>query len=156
KTAVPPPRPASAHPLQNPGPEPFPTSPPAWWREAPACRGVAPPACTGRPFMSSQPSPRGRGIAARVALVAVLLAAAAGVAFAGYKLFPPRPPGGPPPGVEPEVAGKQLYDAHCAACHGDKGDGQGPAARFLYPRPRDFTENRFRLVTTVNGVPSDD
>jgi len=52
--------------------------------------------------------------------------------------------------------GPALYAQHCAACHGDKGDGQGPAARFLYPKPRDFRAGRFRLVSTTNGVPTAD
>jgi mono/diheme cytochrome c family protein len=52
--------------------------------------------------------------------------------------------------------GRELYLAHCVACHGEKGDGRGPALRALYSRPRDFGEARFRLVTTTNAVPSDD
>jgi mono/diheme cytochrome c family protein len=54
------------------------------------------------------------------------------------------------------AAAKQLYDNHCAACHGENGDGDGPAARFLYPKPRNFRLARFRLVTTTNRQPSDD
>lgn len=48
----------------------------------------------------------------------------------------------------------QLYGQHCAACHGDKGDGIGLAARFVFPKPRDFRAGRFRLVSTSNGVPT--
>jgi mono/diheme cytochrome c family protein len=54
------------------------------------------------------------------------------------------------------AAGKQLYGNYCVQCHGDKGAGDGPAARYLYPKPRNFTSGKFRLVTTVNRVPSDD
>ncbi|MBI1732877.1 MAG: c-type cytochrome [Gammaproteobacteria bacterium] len=38
--------------------------------------------------------------------------------------------------------GKRLYDGNCAVCHGEKLDGQGPAAEgFRYPiRPADFTD----------------
>jgi mono/diheme cytochrome c family protein len=60
--------------------------------------------------------------------------------------------------VQPAAAmtrGERLYGAHCAACHGEAGDGDGPAAAMLYPRPRDFREGNFRLVTTTNRVPSD-
>jgi mono/diheme cytochrome c family protein len=35
--------------------------------------------------------------------------------------------------------GKKVYDTNCAACHGFKGDGKGPAAATLNPRPTDFT-----------------
>ncbi|MBX7106435.1 MAG: c-type cytochrome [Gemmataceae bacterium] len=52
--------------------------------------------------------------------------------------------------------GKALYQTHCAACHGDLGDGNGMAARFLYPRPRDFTAAEFRLVSTTNLLPTDE
>lgn len=55
----------------------------------------------------------------------------------------------------PALTGAELYAQHCAACHGDKGDGQGLAARFLYPKPRDFGEGKFRIVSTVNSKPSD-
>src|SRR5262245_30716479 len=57
---------------------------------------------------------------------------------------------------ESATNGKLLFDRHCAACHGEKGDGNGVAARFLYPKPRDFTKPSFRLVTTTNLKPSDD
>lgn len=52
--------------------------------------------------------------------------------------------------------GQMLFRTHCAACHGDQGDGNGVAAKFLYPRPRDFTAAEFRLVTTTNLIPTDD
>ncbi len=52
--------------------------------------------------------------------------------------------------------GEALYRAQCAACHGETGRGDGKAAYLLYPKPRDFTQVRFRLVSTVNRVPSDD
>jgi len=55
-----------------------------------------------------------------------------------------------------EDAGRGLYLQHCAACHGEQGNGQGIAARFLNPKPRDFRAGRFRLLSTVNGVPTPD
>ena len=33
-------------------------------------------------------------------------------------------------------------------------DGQGVATRFLFPKPRNFRTSKFRLVSTVNGVPA--
>jgi mono/diheme cytochrome c family protein len=50
--------------------------------------------------------------------------------------------------------GQQLFARHCAACHGEKGDGKGIAATFLFPKPRDFRAGRFRLVSTNNNVPT--
>jgi putative copper export protein/mono/diheme cytochrome c family protein/peroxiredoxin len=35
--------------------------------------------------------------------------------------------------------GLQLYDDHCAVCHGTEGYGDGPAAAVLRPRPADLT-----------------
>jgi len=50
--------------------------------------------------------------------------------------------------------GTRLFRQHCAACHGANGNGQGIAAAYLYPKPRDFTAGKFRLVSTTNGIPS--
>ncbi len=52
--------------------------------------------------------------------------------------------------------GRRLFERHCAGCHGTRGDGQGPAARFLFPKPRNFRLAKFRIVTTENKVPSDE
>jgi mono/diheme cytochrome c family protein len=38
-----------------------------------------------------------------------------------------------------QAEGKKLFDADCAACHGQKGKGDGPAAVALTPKPRNFT-----------------
>jgi len=53
------------------------------------------------------------------------------------------------------ATGKQLYANYCSACHGEKGDGNGPAAKYLNPKPRNFGEGKFRLISTVNGRPTD-
>lgn len=34
--------------------------------------------------------------------------------------------------------GKTAYTTNCAACHGDKGDGNGVAGQALNPKPRDL------------------
>jgi mono/diheme cytochrome c family protein len=51
--------------------------------------------------------------------------------------------------------GSELYALHCATCHGPRGAGDGTAAYLLSPAPRDFTQARFRLVSSVNGAPTD-
>ena len=49
-----------------------------------------------------------------------------------------------------------MYGARCVGCHGPKGDGNGPAATFLFPRPRDFTLGVFKFRTTPSGsLPTD-
>jgi len=55
------------------------------------------------------------------------------------------------------VAGKVLFSANCASCHGDTGSGNGPAAAALAPSPTNFhlkkpTEERAWEVLG-NGVP---
>jgi mono/diheme cytochrome c family protein len=44
------------------------------------------------------------------------------------------------------VAGRKFYDANCATCHGVKGDGQGPRAYFINPKPRIFTSTESRAI----------
>jgi len=52
--------------------------------------------------------------------------------------------------------GKAVYEARCVGCHGVRGDGNGPAATFLFPRPRDFTVGVFKFRTTPSGsLPTD-
>src|SRR5581483_5082460 len=52
--------------------------------------------------------------------------------------------------------GKEVYHEHCVGCHGEQGDGNGPAATFLFPRPRDFTAGVFKFHTTPSGsLPTD-
>ncbi len=47
------------------------------------------------------------------------------------------------------------YQGFCAGCHGPTGRGDGPMARFLEPKPMNFRKAMFKLVRTVNGVPSE-
>lgn len=49
---------------------------------------------------------------------------------------------------------EDLYARFCASCHGEKGDGDGVASRFLFPRPRNLRRDFFRIVSTENAIPS--
>ncbi len=51
---------------------------------------------------------------------------------------------------------KRLYDKWCAECHGVEGRGDGAAAPYMLPRPRDFTLGIYQIRTTPNGeLPTD-
>src|SRR5687768_15481310 len=53
-------------------------------------------------------------------------------------------------------AGKVVYDKWCAGCHGATGKGDGSAARYMLPPPRDFTKGVYQIRTTASGeIPSD-
>ncbi len=45
--------------------------------------------------------------------------------------------------------GEQVYGQRCVWCHGEEGEGLGPAAERLNPPPRDFTSAQYKIKTTV-------
>nr|BCX00235.1 MAG: hypothetical protein KatS3mg041_0281 [Bacteroidota bacterium] len=57
--------------------------------------------------------------------------------------------------------GAELYKVNCASCHGETGEGNGPAGLRLNPRPRNFRADPFKYGTSVaalhgtltNGIP---
>ncbi len=49
------------------------------------------------------------------------------------------------------VAGDEQYQRHCVGCHGRDGDGAGPGARYLDPRPRNFRSGMFKFTSTETG-----
>ena len=40
--------------------------------------------------------------------------------------------------------GKASYATNCLACHGEKGEGNGPAGQYLLPKPRNFAAEPFK------------
>lgn len=48
--------------------------------------------------------------------------------------------------------GQAVYTANCMACHGQKADGNGPAAAALKPRPTDFTQAAWWKGQTPAGL----
>jgi cytochrome c oxidase cbb3-type subunit I/II len=52
--------------------------------------------------------------------------------------------------------GKEVYQRRCIGCHGEKGDGNGPAATFLFnQRPRNFSVGVFKFRLTQKPIPTD-
>lgn len=52
--------------------------------------------------------------------------------------------------------GRAVYLQACAVCHGERGDGKGPLAAVLDPKPRDFTAGKFKFRSTPSSsIPTD-
>ena len=57
--------------------------------------------------------------------------------------------------------GKAAYATNCMTCHGDKGEGNGAAAAYLNPKPRNFATGKFKggskpgeiFKTITDGMP---
>jgi cytochrome c oxidase cbb3-type subunit 2 len=78
--------------------------------------------------------------------IAIVLAWWQGVASSGEK-----------PTTEQLKRGRLVYERGCSICHGMEGKGDGLAAAYLDPRPRDFTRGEFKFRTTRNGsIPTTD
>lgn len=61
-----------------------------------------------------------------------------------------------PATAEAIARGRAVYTRRCAGCHGLRGDGNGPAATFLEPRPRNLVAGVFKFRTTPSGsLPTD-
>jgi mono/diheme cytochrome c family protein len=53
--------------------------------------------------------------------------------------------------------GKKSYLKYCSTCHGTEGKGDGAAAIYLFPKPRDFTSSIFKFQSTpVGSLPTDE
>ncbi len=82
-------------------------------------------------------------------------------AVAGPKAAPAKGPTSPKVTPALLAQGKQLFATTCVACHGEKGDGSGPAAAALNPKPRNFVTETFRngdkpeqiFKTIGDGIP---
>lgn len=58
---------------------------------------------------------------------------------------------------EAVAEGKKVFEKRCWYCHGINGGGDGPAARTMFPKPRNFTRNEYKVRSTKFGsVPTDE
>ena len=89
----------------------------------------------------------------------VALAFAAMMLFVSQGAFAGITPAKPKPAKTPELIeqGRLVYFKRCSFCHGMDGGGDGPAAEFLNPRPRNFKTNVFKFRSTSSGaLPTDE
>jgi len=54
------------------------------------------------------------------------------------------------------AAGREVYSWACASCHGERGDGHGPAARRFVQAPTDFTKGVYTLQSNLSESPESD
>src|SRR5207249_9146674 len=58
--------------------------------------------------------------------------------------------------LQDTTKGKAVYVKWCTGCHGDGGAGDGVAAAYMLPRPRNFTGGLYKIRTTASGqLPTD-
>lgn len=82
---------------------------------------------------------------------ALVLAAACAPPFTEPKTL-----GGKLVSAEVLNAGRESYMRNCFACHGEKGDGKGPASIGVRPPPRDLTLGVFKFAGVAAGeLPND-
>ena len=81
----------------------------------------------------------------------------------GGDVRPPPAPEERPASTEAVAAGRALFARHCAACHGERGDGAGPRATHLAGAPADLRalpeerrDPRHLFQVLREGVPGSD
>lgn len=88
--------------------------------------------------------------------IACLVCAMIGMSFSGTLAQESSDPSSETTGSSDLEAGKKIYLKWCANCHGEEGDGAGPGADHLRPRPRNFKNGLFKIRSTLAGqLPSD-
>jgi len=81
-------------------------------------------------------------------LLAMFASLSLGLAVSTARAEPPQPAAA--------ARGAKAYGKYCVSCHGPRGDGRGPSADWLDPRPRNFTTGTFKFRSTPSGeLPTD-
>jgi mono/diheme cytochrome c family protein len=88
----------------------------------------------------------------RAALLALALAVGACKGYRTPEFSEPQKLGGKVVPADVLTHGARAYVQYCRACHGDKGDGKGPASKGLRPPPRDFTLGVFKFAAVPAGT----
>ncbi|MDK1023128.1 MAG: c-type cytochrome [Gammaproteobacteria bacterium] len=56
-----------------------------------------------------------------------------------------------------QETGRRLFMQYCIWCHGEQGDGNGPSAEGMFPRPRDLIRGDYLIRSTPHGqLPTDE
>ena len=64
--------------------------------------------------------------------------------------------GATPPEPAAAQRGRSVFSRYCISCHGVDGDGRGPSADWIDPRPRILTSGTFKFRSTPSGaLPTD-
>jgi mono/diheme cytochrome c family protein len=64
----------------------------------------------------------------------------------------PKLPGEARVSAQRLAEGARVYSKYCRQCHGATGDGNGPAAVHMLPKPRDYRSGVFKFTSTVYGA----
>jgi cytochrome c oxidase cbb3-type subunit I/II len=85
----------------------------------------------------------------RIAAAAALAVALAVLVVAATAVATPPPP-------DAVARGRKVFERYCISCHGVEGDGRGPTADWIEPRPRVLTSGVFKFRSTPSGeLPTD-
>jgi len=77
--------------------------------------------------------------------------------FAIVSLLAPPPAHASPPDLAAALRGHRVFNRYCISCHGVEGDGRGPTAAWVDPRPRALTSGVFKFRSTPSGtLPTDE
>ncbi len=62
--------------------------------------------------------------------------------------------GGEAPKGSPDslAKGKAVFTVNCVTCHGEKGDGMGPAGQYMNPHPRNWKTGKFKNGDSLSEV----
>ncbi len=50
------------------------------------------------------------------------------------------------------IEGKKIFETNCATCHGKTGQGDGPTAATLDPKPRNFTDAAYMQKRPIEAL----
>lgn len=96
---------------------------------------------------------------ARTLCAAILVAVAVfiGALAVERAIAEKAPAGNKNPNAAEVKRGRHVYSRYCIGCHGREGEGDGAAAKMLYPPPRNLVEADFKFSSrSTPGLPTDE